>query len=168
MAADALKINWDHLYDTLREYAEDVVRTYGEKLFDDDAWASGKLMDVTFQIESQGSAIEVSLKLQEYWKYLEYGTKPHWPPRKALEQWIRIKPVIPYPGKNGIKPTERQLAYLIGRKIARDGTEPRPNLEKALTEVNERWLGKIEKAAAADLGGYVLTMLHTAFDDVSK
>lgn len=48
--------------------------------------------------------------------YIELGTKPHFPPVEALEDWVRIK--------LGISDEKRihDVAYLIARKIAARGT----------------------------------------------
>ena len=64
----------------------------------------------------------VTITLPEYAKYLEDGTKPHWPNVDAIKKWITIKPVLPRPLSNGKLPTNDQLAFLIGRKISKVGT----------------------------------------------
>lgn len=64
----------------------------------------------------------VTIILPEYAKYLEDGTKPHWPNVDAIKKWIKIKPVLPRPMSNGKLPTTDQLAFLIGRKISKVGT----------------------------------------------
>jgi hypothetical protein len=87
--------------------------------------ASGKLSDsLKYTIKFDGKIFSVSLRAESYLKYLEHGTKPHWPPVDAIREWIRVKPVLPRPLPNGQLPTREQLAFLIGRKISKYGTKP--------------------------------------------
>jgi hypothetical protein len=54
----------------------------------------------------------------------------------AIKKWIQVKPVIPTVQSNGKIPTLSQLTYLISRKIARDGIEPRYYLNNTLDEID--------------------------------
>ncbi len=47
--------------------------------------------------------------------YVELGTRPHFPPVEALEDWVRQKLAVPEKRVHGV-------AYLIARKIAQRGT----------------------------------------------
>lgn len=85
----------------------------------------------SYKIEIGKSWFELSFYLEDYWKYLENGTKPHFPPIQKIEEWIRVKPIIPS-ATSGKIPTTKQLAYLISRKISRVGTKPTHILEKTL------------------------------------
>jgi len=64
----------------------------------------------------EGESIIFRLIAPEHWVFVDKGRKPgKFPPPKAIERWIKAKPV----GFEGIKISS--LAYLIGRKIAKDG-----------------------------------------------
>lgn len=54
----------------------------------------------------------------------------------AIKKWIQVKPVIPTVQSNGKIPTLNQLTYLISRKIARDGIEPKYYLNNTLDEID--------------------------------
>ena len=84
--------------------------------------ASGELINQTKgKIKVNGKWLYVVLTLPEYWKYVEYGRRPgKFPPPDVIKEWIRVKPILPQP-YNGKLPTTNQLAYLIGRKIAKKG-----------------------------------------------
>ena len=70
----------------------------------------------------KGGTYKIYLILQDYWKYVEYGRKPGtFPNVGKIQEWIKIKPVIPRPLTNGIVPTEKQLSFLIGRSIKEKG-----------------------------------------------
>lgn len=146
-------IRLDNLQAVLGEYGEEVARFYRENLDKDDRYASGKLVQsVESRIAVNGQAYQVQLRLADYWKYVEWDTKPHWPPPSALLRWIEVKPVLPQPDKNGRIPTPKQLAFLIGRKIARFGTKGSHTLANTLEEVNARYEQRIRDALAKDLG----------------
>lgn len=147
----------------LQQYGEAVAALYKAKLLTPNAKgynhrASGGLVDsIRAQVTSPGEGtFEVSLTLQDYWKYVEHGRRPgKWPPRSAILNWIRIKPVIPYPDKNGRLPSEQSLAFLISRKIGTKGIDPSNDLAKTLEELNTAWLPKIEQAFADDVAGAI-------------
>ena len=97
--------------------------------------ASGVLSkSINGKVKFDGKYITVSIQLEDYYKYVEYGTKPHFPPIDAIKQWIKVKPVLPRPLENGKLPTENQLAYLIGRKISKVGTKANPFLAPTIRD----------------------------------
>lgn len=146
-----------HLQEALEEIGNEIVKLYKEKLQQPDVngWnrvASSQLLNsVNFLVLRNDSEIWVELHLEDYWKYLEYGTKPHWPPVDAIRDWIKIKPVLPRPDKNGKLPTEKQLAFLIGRKISREGTEPYMLYNQTMDALNDWITNKLEEAIKLDL-----------------
>lgn len=112
-------------------------------------------------VKFDGKYLTVSIQLEEYYKYVENGRKAgKFPPVDAIKKWITIKPVIPR-GKNGKVPTENQLSYLIGRKIAREGTRANPFLEPTIRDfklvdkiyaaVNSMLTNEINKAVSEEL-----------------
>ena len=104
-------------------------------------------------------SFKVVMDLNKYWKYLEEGTPPHWPPVDAIRTWISYKPVLPRPGKDGRLPTPNQLAYLIGRKIATVGTEGTHDLEDAKAAMTkEEWEARLRAALVQDVRTYLYDM----------
>ena len=73
------------------------------------------------------------------------------PPVSAIERWIEVKPVLPRPMSNGKLPTNKQLAYLIGRKIAIEGISPKPLLQRSVDDVWNNMREFISEALAKDL-----------------
>lgn len=142
----------NHTYAVLEEYAIAVRNAYQDKLILNDRIAKGDLLNsAEYRIGFDGQTYSVILQLAEYWKYVEYGTKPHFPPVDKLREWVLVKPVIPRPDKDGNLPTPSQLAYLIGRKIAEHGTEGSHDLEETTEELNAIYLAKIREALALDV-----------------
>lgn len=146
-------INWKHLKTVLEEYAVALRNQYQDNLIENDhVTLNGNLLNsVEYIVNKGGHEISVSLKLQDYWKYVEYDTKPHFPPVDKIREWIKIKPVLPYPDDNGNLPTENQLAYLIGRKISEEGTEGTHDLYDAVNFINDEYEEKIGIAIEEDI-----------------
>ena len=144
-------INLEHVRGVLEEYAQAVRNLYQDNLIRSDRIASGALLNsVEYRVIQDGAEYEVQLSLAEYWKYVEYDTKPHWPPVSAIREWIRVKPVLPRPDANGRIPKPQSLAYLIGRKIIREGTEGSHDLERAIDAVNREYRDKLVIALSQD------------------
>lgn len=114
----------------IKRIAEQVTTLYQKQLESKGIPASGTLGNTaSFEVEFRGNRLVVTLNLEHYWKYVEYGRRPgKMPPIDNIEEWIRVKPVIP-DASNGKVPTSRQLAYLIARKIGREGIQGRRPLE---------------------------------------
>lgn len=120
--------------DNIKQISEQVLELYRERLEEGNINASGKLSKTAQTIvEFDGRHLLVYLELEDYWKYVEYGRRAgKMPPIDAIAEWIKIKPVIPQP-INGKVPDTRQLAFLISRKIGREGIEGRYPIEKITT-----------------------------------
>lgn len=143
------EIKWEHLTEVLNRYGELLAVRYKSYVPE----ASGKLVQsVKYEFKHNDRIYEVGLWLEDYWKYVEYGRKAgKFPPIDKIKEWIRVKPVIPRPMKNGKLPTINQLAFLIARKIAREGIEPKNILKRTVEEVNNEMLMSIKMAIMEDL-----------------
>ena len=151
---------------TLKEYANSAAALYKEKLIADDKKATGRLIDsISTQVTtSNGLVYDVTMTLVDYWRYVEEGRKPgKFPPPDAILKWIKVKPVIPRP-MNGKLPTEKQLAFLIGRKIATEGIEAGHQLKDTVEALNAEYIPKLEKALQKDFDTYAIQI----FDKVGK
>ena len=127
--------------DAITNIVDKMLDLYKNKLVDNDINASNTLHDnASTVIEVNGLTLSVSFNLEEYWKYVEYGRRPgKRPPIDAIEQWIKVKPIIPDP-INGRVPTTKQLAFLISRKIGMEGTKAQRPLESAMYSDNMEML----------------------------
>lgn len=151
-----------NLKKALEDYMEEVSRVYKGKLTSSGHKATGKLIgSVKASVQIGSTQYIGELKLEDYWKYIEYGTKPHWPPPQALLKWIQAKPILPR-AINGITPSKDQLAYLIGRKISKTGTKAGGELGNTIDEVNATYRPIIEQAVEKDLQGE-LTLIFNNF-----
>lgn len=143
------------LYDVAYQVAID----YQNELRSLGSIASGALNNVDFEVEIKGGTYKIYLILQDYWKYVEYGRKPgKFPNVGKLQEWIKIKPILPRPLRNGIVPTEKQLTFMIGNSIKEKGIQPKPALANALQKNNNR-LTKIKEAVSKSLDKEIKKML---------
>lgn len=110
------------------ELIKEILSVYKQKV------GTSNLADTaTYTVEWKGDLFEVYFNLQDYWKYVENGTRPHFPPVSAIEKWITAKRIIPR-AYNGKVPTTKQLAYVISRSIGQKGTQAKHYLSDTLKE----------------------------------
>lgn len=136
----------------LSEYAKRYEELIKRKIQDEDMIATGNLLaSISTEVIVDGVIYKVVLNSLEYIKYLESGTKPHYPPQEPIIKWIRAKklPTKDYCG--GDLPTEKQLAFLIQRKIGLFGTEERPIMANTAKELNEQYIPRIMEALQLDI-----------------
>lgn len=122
------------LQNILEEWANKLTNLYKSKI--------GEETDIAKSIKSEiyfdGNNFIIEINLNEYWKWIENGRAPGKQP--PIEAMVKLaKKVVPRPyilpsGKQTI-PSEKQLAFLIGRKIGRDGVKPRPYLKESIDEI---------------------------------
>jgi hypothetical protein len=145
-------MEWKNLKEALEAYGQVLEEQYRQEIANTGAFASGRLFDsVHYVVEVNNSTIDLCLSLEDYWKWVEDGRGPgKFPPLDKIEQWISIKPVAPYPDARGKVPSNKQLAFLIGRKIAEEGTEGKHILENAM-ENTQDWIDLIEDAIGKDI-----------------
>ena len=138
--------------EVLERYGKEFIELYKLNLVQSGRPASGKLAEsLSYHVNLGTNVYAVDISLLEYWKYIENGTRPHFPPVSAIREWIRVKPVIPRPFENGKLPTESQLAFLIARKISRVGTEGINDFQRANDEVFTRMEMSLAEAVTEDL-----------------
>ena len=164
-------IELTELQQVLADYARDAAEIYKYQLALGGKRASRKLIDsVRSNVEVDGNSYEVSLTLQDYWKYVEGGRKGKessppgavckaaFPPVDALVRWINIKPILPRPDQYGRIPSPETLAFLIGRKIEREGIEPHPALATTKEELERMYKGKLAAALGHDVERFIRKM----------
>ena len=156
-------INFTELQQVLQDYAKEAEEIYKYQISLGGKNASRKLTDtIKSNVVVGNQAYEVSLTLQEYWKYIESGRTPgKFPPVKALLDWISVKPIIPRPDANGRIPTPKQLSFLIGRKIKEEGIKPFPALETTKEELDKIYHEKLSVALGHDVSNYIRKILPT-------
>lgn len=116
----------------IQDICGNLLQRYRDEIKNTGHVASGELeKTASYKLSFDGKWFEVTFQLADYWKYLENGTRPHFPPTAAIERWITVKHIIPS-SKNGKVPTTKQLAFLIAREISKVGTKPTKSLQKTI------------------------------------
>ena len=82
--------------DITKSLCQQLLDLYKENIKQTNHNASGNLINsATYSFTFENGIFELYFNLPDYWKYLENGTKPHFPPIDAIRKWIEVKPVIP-------------------------------------------------------------------------
>lgn len=130
--------------DELRELSQQLLDLYKKNVRDENHSASGNLIrNASYQLSYNGKCFELVFFLPEYWKYLEYGTKPHYPPIAPIEEWVKVKRLVP--STDGKIKTTRQLAYAIVHKIGINGTNAYNVLGNMMDDNNKETQAIIDK-----------------------
>ena len=77
--------------------------------------------------------------------FIEEGTRPHFPPLQPLRDWARMK-------FGGSESEINQIAFLVARKISRDGIEPRHYFKASVDRVEELLGDEIKREIYRELG----------------
>jgi len=98
---------------------------------------------VTREVHEEGARtvgrVFLGAPADAYGLFVETGTRPHFPPPAAIEGWVRRRLGITNDRQ------VREVAFLIGRKIARSGTPGRHLFERALEENLDRVVEILEE-----------------------
>ena len=117
----------------LNEYTYRLAQLYRDKIDEAGRVASGELKNFESYFVLDQEHFRIFFNLQEYWKWVENGRGPgKQPPISAIERWIEVKHLVPNPHDNKI-PSTKQLAFLIARKIGREGYEGKHPLQNAMS-----------------------------------
>ena len=146
-------IRLDNVRMVLDEYALKFQELIKRKMVEKDKVASGNLLaSIHTEINVNGVIYTVYLHSEHYLKFIELGTKAHWPPPQPILEWVRNKklPTRELTGDKSL-PTEKQLAFLVSRKIARVGTEPVPLIAETEEELNDIYIPRLQAALELDI-----------------
>lgn len=144
----------------LSQYKVELEELLKKKIKDKNSVASGDLLaSIHTRLEVNGTSFEVWLDCLKYLKFLDQGTKPHWMPEEPIIKWIKDKklPTREYTGSDSL-PTEKQLGFLIRRKIANEGTLPNFVYVETIQELNEKYIPLVEQALTNDVINYFSTI----------
>ena len=170
--AAIINIQWNNLNRVLNEFADFFIQQARQNLGLNESYASGNLGDTMEKIiEIDYYHFSVKISLADYWDYVENGRKPgKFPPPNRIKEWISVKPVSPRPLKNGKLPTTSQLAYLIGRKIAQEGTEPKPFFKPAKEAAISQFKDAITYAVDEDVAEWITSQVTEGeiYEDLFK
>ena len=154
---------YEHTIEVLNKYGQRVVDLYRSNLKNSGHNATGNLArTASFTVETPSGDLSVTIHLEDYYRYVEEGRRPSsLPPIDSILSWIQAKHIMPRE-INGKLPTEQQLAYLIGRKIAQDGIAGTYDLANAQEAAKREFENEIQEALKADYNTEALRYMQDA------
>lgn len=171
-----LNIEWTHLAAVLDNFATYFQNKLQENLLRDGSNASGNLVNsLRTEVKIGEDTYEVGINLADYWYWVNNGRGPT---RNAgngsllerIKEWIRVKKIVPHVGvlKNGKQylPTVQQLAYMITRKIHREGYEGTHFFDRAKADSIAYFQQSIDLAIKEDVQSWLtneIDLLKTLF-----
>lgn len=171
-------IDFPELHKVLTDFANDFRDNYTEHLehhgrFTTLGNEARKLINsVQTHVVVGEKEYEVTISLEHYWKYVESGVygkgnpsspykNPGWGAYPHILEWIQTKPILPRPNRNGIKPTNNQLAYLITRKIVSEGTQGSFDMKVTKDNLIPWYRDRISQALGHDMENYIRKLVKT-------
>lgn len=111
--------------------------------------------NIKFVLNIDNDSFTINFHAPTYWKYVDGGRRPgKFPPVDSLISWIRKRNINPRPlpsSKTSVPPTINQLAFLIGRKISKEGIKGNKFYELTVEEFKKEFTQKIEDAITEDI-----------------
>lgn len=134
------------------------------------AVASGTLeKSLAYRLKIKGKSIDISIyakgKASQYFLARENGRRPgKQPPVSAILEWMRIKPIRLRDKESGKikKSTEslkKQVAFLIARKIGRDGIKGWHAFDYAMENIWDEYEAKLVEAYGKDFNAVIENQL---------
>lgn len=129
----------------LTEYAKNIESIYKGELQS----RNYRIADtVKVSVNIFGDNYNVIINLADYWKWIENGRKPgKMPPIDKITQWIRDKNIKPREPKI----TEKQLSFLIARKIGIDGIAPKKLLQGSIELATDEFKKELSESWKLDI-----------------
>ena len=132
-----------------------------------------------------GKRVDVASRTT-YGEYVEFGTRPHWPPFEAIRTWVDAKVTqgvidIELSGtssastvkarKHPPRTNEREkkvaaIARAIQRKIAAKGTEPQGMLARALQEAGVTGINIVKTDTGLEYEGDITSVIQRVAPDL--
>ncbi len=111
----------------LRQVGGLVTRRLAQNLQEENAIASGRLEEsITFRAFERNSILGLNIEMLDYWEYVDEGRRAgKMPPISKIQEWLtypNVRSKIQQGNDQPVKDPE-SLAYLIARKIAKQGTK---------------------------------------------
>ena len=148
--------NFRHTMKALRDFGQKIVDNYKAEL-EACNYQDGQLYrTLRYSVKMDNSSWLISISLEKYWRYIEYGRRPgKMPPLDVIEKWIDVKQIKPHSmtlksGKTVI-PRPPQLPFLIARSIGQRGIPPKPLFKNSFEAAKQQFIQVIKDAITQDI-----------------
>lgn len=159
------EIVFHNLTRVLEDYGQSIREEYRRQLDAAGTNATNTLRDTLgFWVVERDGVYTLQMALQDYWKYLEYGTRAavghqqgKRPPFAPLLRWVQAKPVAPWNDRLRRMPTDkaqRAMAYALVHSIWKKGTQPHYFLTKAMPDEGEV-MARLAEAIRTDIENWI-------------
>lgn len=156
--------NFEKTEAVLQEYATEFMRLFPEQLRSSDREATGNLIQsIRTKVVTATNTVAVDVELAKYWQYVEWDTRPHWPPSGCLLEWIKARRLPVHETKGDGLPTPKQLDFIIRRKISRVGTKGSHDMRTTVQQLNAEYTERIADAVAEDVGRLADAIISSLF-----
>ncbi len=144
-------MEYTNLRQMLETITDELIAEYRTVLLERSASQTGAIADsMRGTVISDEERHEIQLSLLAYWKWVERGRRPgKRPPMDKIEAWIQRTELANIAASEGI--TIRQLAFLIARKIGREGTEGKQVFYEVFERRMDEWVRRITSAVKEDV-----------------
>lgn len=140
-------MEWNNLQKALQEYTSFLLEATKNNM--PEYYALRDRISFTISIDNAFYCIDFNAPA--YWKWAENGRGPgKMPPINVIEDWITRRKITPRSNTKTPMST-RSLAFLIARKIGREGTEGSHFLSMTLSEQENYFTDKIINAITDDI-----------------
>lgn len=156
-------MKWTNLQRVMSEYA-DYLKDSVKKNSPDYYELPDK---ISFELQVGSKSYDIIFRAPIYWRWANYGRGPgKMPPSAPIEKWIEKRGILPRSGHD--TPTARKgLAFVIRRKIGKEGTQGSHFLEKSLQDQADHWFDEITNAIAQDITEEITEFLSPLNGNIS-
>jgi hypothetical protein len=123
-----------------RESAEEIRDLARRNLKDIDAYDTGETYESVAIASTRLGLVYAVGSAAKQAPFIEFGTRPHFPPVSAIAAWCRRKGI------------PESAAFPIARAIGERGTPERPWLRPAFIAVSDKHVTRLREAVATGLG----------------
>lgn len=155
-----------NLMSVLENYAKAAEKIIKNELISNNRVASGKLLkSINTEVKYKNLVFSVVLNAEDYFKFISEGRGKSknggdGTLQEKILNWIKVKNILPRE-VNGKLPTEKQLAFLIARKIHREGYKGSNDYADSIEQLNQKYLPLLTEALQQDFEDYSYTIFLT-------
>ncbi len=155
---------YPRLFAEMERIAEEFVGEYRSTLMQRAITPAPAIAEtMTAAASANDSKVSLEVTLNAYWRWIEHGRGPgKQPPLDAILEWVNKTQLQNEAAGEGI--TARQMAFLIARKIGREGTEPKWVLFDLMQKNVPLWKQRLASAARED----VVNMANEIFKKLNR
>jgi hypothetical protein len=156
----------------LEAYKKEFEKILEKNLKEHGRVASGNLIkSITVHSKFTNQDVTVVLDAADYLLQLSEGRKPtnnggNGQLKDKIKTWIEQKNILPRPDNLGKVLTQDQLAFLIARKIHKEGYAGSNDYPMTVDAVNAKYLPLLQKALEEDINGEAAILINTTLNKI--